>query len=254
MNSPLPAAMLSMTYLYLIKVVGPRFMANRPAYELRGVLMVYNVFQIVFNGWIFYELGRSGWFQGTINIFCQPIDFSETDPDAMRMVTAGYWFYISKFVDFFDTFFFVLRKRTRQITVLHLVHHAILPVSLWPGIRFASGGHASFFALLNSLVHVIIYFYYLVAAMGPRFEKYVRWKRHLTNCQIAQFVAASVHCFQLVFKNECGFPAAFYWWIGGHEILFLCLFIHFYKDAYLKKKQKKNETNTSDSGTHKKQH
>ena len=53
---------------------------------------------------------------------------------------------------------------------------------------------------------------------------------------MVQFVLASVHCFQLVFKNECGFPTAFYWFIGLHELLFLSLFLRFYKGAYAKKR------------------
>ena len=82
------------------------------------------------------------------------------------MLRAAYWFYISKFIDFFDTIFFVLRKKNNQITMLHIIHHGLLPMSVWPGVRFTSGGQATFFAFLNTLVHIVMYFYYFVAAMG----------------------------------------------------------------------------------------
>lgn len=234
MGTPLPAIVISLLYLYFVRVWGPKFMLNRPALKLRKVLMVYNLFQIGFNGWLFYELSRFAWFSGNYSLICQPVDYSYSE-SGYRIMRAGYWFYMSKFVDFLDTVFFVLRKKNNQITILHVFHHGILPVSLWPGIRYISGGHAAFFAFLNTLVHVIMYFYYFVAAMGPTYQKYLYWKKYLTTLQMAQFVAASVHCFQLIFI-ECDFPIAFCWWIGGHELAFLFLFINFYRNAYIKKK------------------
>jgi hypothetical protein len=44
-----------------------------------------------------------------------------------------------------------------------------MPLSVWPGVRFVAGGHASFFFLINTLVHIIMYAYYLLAALGPRY-------------------------------------------------------------------------------------
>lgn len=80
MDSPIPALILSSSYLYFVKVLGPRLMDSRPPFELRGFLLAYNFFQIFFNAWIFYEIGMSsGWFDGTVDIFCQPIDYSEVD-------------------------------------------------------------------------------------------------------------------------------------------------------------------------------
>lgn len=47
-----------------------------------------------------------------------------------------------------------------------------------------AGGHSTFFALLNTFVHIVMYFYYMVAAMGPRFQKYIWWKKYLTSFQM----------------------------------------------------------------------
>jgi hypothetical protein len=41
-----------------------------------------------------------------------------------------------------------------------------------------------------------------------------------------------IHCFQLIFI-ECDFPVAYCWWIGCHQLLFLYLFIKFYKNLTL---------------------
>lgn len=37
------------TYLFLVKILGPRLMKNREPYDLRGVIRVYNKMQILYN-------------------------------------------------------------------------------------------------------------------------------------------------------------------------------------------------------------
>lgn len=49
---------------------------------------------------------------------------------------------------------------------------------------FNSGGHSTFFALLNTFVHIVMYFYYMVSAMGPDYQKYIWWKKYLTSLQM----------------------------------------------------------------------
>jgi hypothetical protein len=39
---------------------------------------------------------------------------------------------------------------------------------------------------LNSVVHVIMYFYYMVAAMGPKYQKYLWWKKYMTWIQLVR--------------------------------------------------------------------
>lgn len=41
-----------------------------------------------------------------------------------------------------------------------------------------------------------------------------------------------MHTFQLCFWNECNYPMAFVYFIGGHAGLFLVLFANFYSKAY----------------------
>ena len=72
--------------------------------------------------------------------------------------------------------------------------------------RFFPGGHESFGALFNLFVHVIMYTYYFLAALGPHMQKYLWWKRHLTKLQMVQFATVLGHSCILVFKNDCGYP------------------------------------------------
>ncbi|KAJ4450529.1 hypothetical protein ANN_01956 [Periplaneta americana] len=106
--------------------------------------------------------------------------------------------------------------------------------------RHLVSGHSTFFALLNTFVHIIMYFYYMVAAMGPKFQKYIWWKKYLTTIQMVQFVLIFAHQFQIVFYTDCSYPKGFMVWIGLHGVLFLFLFSDFYKANYIHKSRSRN--------------
>jgi hypothetical protein len=46
-----------------------------------------------------------------------------------QMAAGCWWYFFSKFTEFFDTFFFVMRKRYDQVSTLHVIHHGIMPFS-----------------------------------------------------------------------------------------------------------------------------
>ena len=76
--------------------------------------------------------------------------------------------------------------------MLQLTHHAIMPIFGWHLMYWAPNGHESFGGIFNALVHSIMYTYYFLAAMGPQFQKYLWWKRYLTQLQLLQFIAVFV--------------------------------------------------------------
>ncbi|XP_039492662.1 elongation of very long chain fatty acids protein AAEL008004 isoform X4 [Drosophila santomea] len=210
MSSPFPTLAVCLTYVYLVKVLGPRLMENRKPLNLQNTLVMYNAIQVVFSAWLFYE-----------------------------MVHACWWYYFSKFTEFMDTIFFVLRKKSSQVTTLHVIHHGCMPMSVWFGVKFTPGGHSTFFGLLNTFVHIVMYTYYMFSAMGPQYQKYLWWKKYLTTLQMVQFILIMVHAFQLLFI-DCNYPKAFVWWIGMHAVMFFFLFNEFYKAAYRSRMMKRN--------------
>jgi len=263
MSSPFPTMAMCVFYAYFSKSLAPKLMANRKPMDLRQILVIYNLFQTIFSAWIFYEYLQSGWLSH-YSLKCQPVDYSNS-PLAMRMAATCWWYYIAKFTEFFDTMFFILRKKNEHVSTLHVIHHGCMPFSVWLGMKFAPGGHSTFFAMLNSFVHIVMYFYYMVAAMGPKYQKFIWWKKYLTTFQMVQFVAIFTHQFQLLFR-ECDYPKGFMVWIGLHGVMFLFLFSDFYKSKYtsLKNKTKKivqNQNGSNDGacmpvlndGDHKKQ-
>lgn len=89
--------------------------------------------QILFSVFIFYEIMMSGWLSH-YSFWCEPIDRS-MDPTALRMAASAWWYYISKFTEFFDTLFFVLRKKNEHVSALHVIHHGIMPLFAWEACR-----------------------------------------------------------------------------------------------------------------------
>lgn len=234
MNSPLTIVIICMVYFLVAKIWGPKLMEKRQAFELRGVLVAYNSYQIIFNGFLFYQTCRLTWFSG-YSLFCQPVNYSDTG-EPFQILMIGYFFYVSKFVDFLDTLFFILRKKNDQITFLHLYHHAITPISVGPCVRFVGGGHSSFHVTCNTFVHFVMYIYYLMSSMGPNFRKFLWWKKYLTTLQMVQFICVGLHSFQLMFI-DCGFPKAYAWWTATQMFVFFLLFTDFYSGAYKRNKK-----------------
>ncbi|KAJ3642782.1 hypothetical protein Zmor_025537 [Zophobas morio] len=235
MSSPFPTLCMCLSYAYIVKVLGPKLMENRKPFDLKYILIFYNLVQVIFSLYLFHESAVAGWLNH-YSFKCQPVDYSR-NPLAMRMAQGCWWYFISKFAEFFDTFFFVLRKKNDHISTLHVIHHGVMPMSVWFGVKFTPGGHSTFFGFLNTFVHIIMYTYYLVAALGPQYQKYLWWKKYLTTIQMIQFVLVMVHAFQLLFI-DCNYPKAFVWLIGLHAVMFYFLFSKFYKKTYVKREKK----------------
>ncbi|KAL2740957.1 elongation of very long chain fatty acids protein 4-like [Vespula squamosa] len=188
------------SYLYFVLVCGPRFMKNRQPYSLKTFIRYYNIFQILANSFIVYKLIKGGWFT-TISIYCEPIVYG-TDPDSMQIFYACWWAYLTKFVDLMETGIFVLRKKHRQISFLHLYHHISTVLICWIFGKYYAAGMASFLPLVNCSVHVVMYTYYLLSTCGPSIRKVIHpYKFLLTITQMVQFVILICHCLQTLSPN-----------------------------------------------------
>ncbi|XP_028173629.1 elongation of very long chain fatty acids protein 7-like, partial [Ostrinia furnacalis] len=95
-----------------------------------------------------------------------------------------YIYFLAKISELLDTVFFVIRKKERQITFLHLYHHTVMPMISWGATKYYPGGHGTLIGVINSFVHIIMYTYYMLAAMGPQYQKFLFWKRHITTLQM----------------------------------------------------------------------
>ncbi|KAL4630094.1 elongation of very long chain fatty acids protein 7 [Arapaima gigas] len=236
MSNPVPQTIIIASYIYFVWSLGPRLMENRKPFDLKQVLIVYNFSLVGLSLYMCYEFLMSGWATG-YSFGCDIVDYSNS-PQAMRMAWTCWLYYFSKFIEMLDTVFFVLRKKNSQVTFLHVYHHSIMPFTWWFGVKFAPGGLGTFHALLNCIVHVIMYTYYGVSAMGPAYHKYLWWKKYLTTIQLIQFVIVTSHIGQYFFMKDCPYQyPVFVYIIGLYGLVFLMLFLHFWYHAYTKGKR-----------------
>uniref|UniRef100_A0A8C9I9L1 Elongation of very long chain fatty acids protein n=1 Tax=Piliocolobus tephrosceles TaxID=591936 RepID=A0A8C9I9L1_9PRIM len=209
MGSPLLMTSILLTYVYFVLSLGPRIMANRKPFQLRGFMIVYNFSLVALSLYIVYEMVRVAWL-----------------------------FLFSKFIELMDTVIFILRKKDGQVTFLHVFHHSVLPWSWWWGVKIAPGGMGSFHAMINSSVHVIMYLYYGLSAIGPVAQPYLWWKKHMTAIQLIQFVLVSLHISQYYFMSSCNYqyPVIIHLiWMYG--TIFFMLFSNFWYHSYTKGKR-----------------
>jgi len=255
-GGPWTTILMMLGYLWFVKVLGPSFMKNRPAFELRGPLLVYNIALIALNGWFFYtgcwitNYGLDSW-------KCQSVDQTSHSYVDLYKINVGWLFLMSKFVDFCDTVFFVLRKKDSQITPLHVFHHACMPFFCWIGVKFAPGGNSGFFPFVNAGVHTVMYTYYLLSTF-PRVRPYLWWKKYITQMQMIQFVLVIVHSIYSMAIPGCQWPRVFMYLSIFNAFLFLGLFYSFFRKTYdanaALKAKKLNETKTQSTAKRVKAH
>ncbi|XP_075409496.1 potassium voltage-gated channel subfamily A member 5-like [Tenrec ecaudatus] len=247
-SSPLPVTLLVVFYLLLV-VAGPRFMARREPLRLAGPLTAYNLGLVGLSGYIFYEFLATS-LLADYSYFCQPVDDSRSEL-ALRMARACWWCFLSKALELLDTVstkgpkpgiavsavwspvFFILRKKPKQITFLHVYHHGTMLCNWWAGVKYVPGGQAFFIGMLNSLVHVFMYLYYGLASLGPHMQPYLWWKRYLTILQLCQLVAITAHSTYNLFA-ECPFPDGFNIAVLLYTLSLIALFLNFYHQSYLR--------------------
>ncbi|PSN36984.1 Elongation of very long chain fatty acids protein 7 [Blattella germanica] len=130
--------------------------------------------------------------------------------------------------------FFILRKKYNQVSFLHVYHHSSTLLYSWIHLKYLPGLQGIIMGFLNSGVHIIMYFYYMLSAMGPAYQKYLWWKKYITIIQMVQFILMMTYMTgTLVFS--CDLPKIVSIYFNLISIIFLLLFINFYNRAYTKK-------------------
>ncbi|KAH9523781.1 Elongation of very long chain fatty acids protein 4 [Bulinus truncatus] len=189
MDSPMPMFLVVLFYLVFV-FLGAKWMKGREPFRLRRVLLVYNCSMICLSLYLFswatfimltfgYSMNCKNWIKYDI-------------PDSSSYV------------------YFILRKKLRQLTFLHVYHHGLTVVVAWFGLRFVPGGPGILYIMLNSFIHSLVYTYYAVSSLRPDMTKYLRWKKCLTVLQILQL---SVFVVQGVIYQiyDCPFARFFMW-------------------------------------------
>jgi elongation of very long chain fatty acids protein 7 len=232
-GGPWPTILAVIGYLYMSKMAGPALMKHRPAFNLRRPIFMYNLALVAINAYFVLQGVRLTNF-GLDSWKCERINSTSDSPTDLMKIRIGWLFLITKFIDFCDTFFFVLRKKDRQLSMLHVFHHSCMPLFCWIGLKFAPGGNSAFFPMLNSLVHTLMYTYYALSTFD-RIKPLLWWKKYITQLQMAQFVLVLVHSIYSMLIPGCQWPKPFMYLSIFNAVVFFCLFYSFFRRTYAAK-------------------
>ncbi|KAG5507814.1 hypothetical protein JIQ42_08106 [Leishmania sp. Namibia] len=199
-------------------------MKGRAAYLFKYPMMLYNAVQVALSLTMAISLGQF-LVHGVFNLNG---DFT---------ATIEYWIFIhytTKFLDMFDTYFMVLRKKQEQLSFLHIFHHATIGL-IW-GLLLHHGianGTAFFGAWINSAVHALMYLHYLYTSFGYTNPL----KKYLTQVQMMQFTLCILHAVLAVVLRS-NIPKQWAVLQLCYHVTLLYLFIQFYRQGMRKLKHK----------------
>ncbi|KPI98120.1 Elongation of very long chain fatty acids protein 4 [Papilio xuthus] len=237
------AAVVIAIYLLVVLKLIPGIMMKRKPYQMKPLLLFYNAFQVYYSGYMVYIYADYVWNFGIFPFRCP-----QNNPDIIgTAVNNIYPYFVAKHLDLLDTVFFRLRKKDNQVTFLHLYHHSIMVLWGWLYYMFLPTDHFVITGLLNSFVHVVMYSYYGITCLGPRFAKYVWWKKHLTKIQLVQFVLAVTNLYYQQKWTPCPLPVAFHYFALGTLLSFFILFLNFYFKSYKLRKDLENNQRDVDN-------
>ncbi|KAH8020836.1 hypothetical protein HPB51_005277 [Rhipicephalus microplus] len=236
MGSPVPIVTLIGIYLLFATRIGPWLMRDCQPFKIRNLLFAYNATMVGLSVYFMYITITYMGMRDGHSLLCWPTDPRPTGIN-MFFLDKAWYYMLMKAGEMLDTLFFVLRKKTRHLSFLHLLHHSLALWSVWLVLTLGITGHVFSFPLLNSAVHVVMYTYYALSALEPSLRPKLWWKKYVTLFQIVQFTALAVHALIPVVVN-CGISRILAF-VGALEgILFATLFTDFYYTAYVKKRSK----------------
>ncbi|CAO1420817.1 unnamed protein product [Diamesa tonsa] len=234
MSSPYPIVIILSAYLWFVFKAGPQMMANRKAINLKWIIICYNICQIIACSLIVERAHTFGFsFRNTWKCIN-----NTNAPYNSNMIGVFKWTFFAVMVriaELLETIFFVLRKKQNQVSILHVYHHTSTILLLWIFTKYSSGMMEVFIMTLNSIIHIMMYSYYLLATFKV-FAKYLTaFKPFLTSLQLIQFVLILGHCITAILPN-CQASNLFYVMFVNIVILFV-MFSNFFRKNYTKAKK-----------------
>ena len=225
--------MLAIVAAYLTFVgVGTFVMKRLPGdgFRFYGLSFVYNIVQVMLCSYMCIESLVIALRQGYTLTPCNTFDVVGAP------VAKVLWlFYMSKVLDFMDTFFIVMKKNWKQLTFLHVYHHSTIFAFYWLNLNAGYDGDIFLPIILNGAIHTVMYTYYFVSLH----TRDIWWKKYLTMCQMVQFGCMNVQAVYLLGSGCTKFPPRLTAMYFVYIVSMFGLFAHFFVQSYTKKPTKK---------------
>jgi elongation of very long chain fatty acids protein 4 len=188
-----------------------------------SAMAVYNFTQVALCGWMVYasiiEHRRRG-----LSFVCNAHDLAE---DGIAFVC--HIFYLSKVLDFADTVFMIVKGNWRQVSFLHVYHHASVFLVYWLNANAFYDADIYFTIVLNGSIHFIMYGYYFATAFNVQVPLFI--KKSITNAQLLQFVSMEIQGAMLLW-GDCGSPRNVTILYMAYVATMVILFMNFKSKTY----------------------
>lgn len=215
----------------VMKMFPEDFQKKGFAPQLYPVRFAYNVLQIVLCSYMAVEAVLVAYREGYTIMPCVP--FNAENPPMGKVL---WLFYISKILDFMDTFFIVMGCNWRQLSFLHVYHHTTIFLFYWLNVNVNYDGDIYLTIVLNGIIHAMMYTYYFVSLH----TRDIWWKSFLTLGQMVQFCIMITQAIILVAGGcEQGAPKKVTQVYCVYIITLLYLFAQFFNASYVKKSKDK---------------
>ena len=200
-----------------------KYMKDRLPYSLKYSMLLYNNTQILLNIYMIY---------GLLPVISYPNIYGINIPYTSELRYFVYIHYLSKYFDYFDTLFIILRgKEKMQLSFLHVYHHSSIGV-IWGFLLYNGHGNgtASFGCFINSIIHLFMYSHYLCTSLGYNNP----FKKYITKAQLFQFVLCFIHSLIVIGAEEI-VPKKYAIIELLYQITMIILFSKFYYKSYTPK-------------------
>ena len=183
--------------------------------------VIHNGLLVTFSAWTFMSLSRILYNDGIVlqsNYYFKNPHFD----------TIIYWFYLSKYYEFFDTFLLYLNDKS---PIFLQKYHHIGAVICWHLMYLYKVESIWIATILNSFVHTIMYSYYIGCLLKINQVRFV--KKYITSLQLCQLIPQPM-CLYLYNSDENYNILLFFTF---YSVGLVILFGMFYYDSYIKIKR-----------------
>jgi len=208
---------------YLVVVFGGKALMSlkKEPFRPRLFQILHNAFLALVSAFMAFECINQA-FSHHYSLFQNRVDHRH----GQAMARIVWIFYASKILEFGDTLIMVLKKSDRQISFLHVYHHTTIFSIWWAVTKWGPGGEAYFSVILNSLVHVVMYSYYLSTTIGVPLNIV---KPYITSMQMFQFTLMMIQSGYDLVMGCPGYPRPLIALLFGYMITLLALFANFFR-------------------------
>lgn len=183
--------------------------------------VLHNGLLVLFSAWTFLSISKVLYSNGIVFESTYYFQIKEFD-------TIIFYFYVSKYYEFFDTFLLYLNGKT---PIFLQKYHHIGAVLSWHLMYFYKVDMVWMASLLNSFVHTIMYSYYLGCLLKVNRLRII--KKYITSLQLCQFF--------ILYSNFYFYSPPIESWFNYYIIIFfaaygvgiISMFIRFYYNSYI---------------------